>query len=291
MTATTSAVGHYGPFIPMKEERRQKTRRGAGTERRTVTKEYMSREDKVQGRRQEQRLGETFLPTRRHCRGVLTCASVKWISLHKMPMREEDTLSALTARLSGTRYMEPQKGHGVAQPFGNQQKRRVVEEDLEHFLQSRGPKRGHDAHDKSLHFQKQPRSKKQRTVPETVTAQGPGKSHHSHSTPKDIKKTHIGQDTNANDHDDDKVWNDVQPSNDYPESCFEMIDLSSAVPDDSSQTEPEHICHETFEDVPEVDKADTVKWDLEDDLGGADGDETVVITWNYINNEDVTQAV
>ncbi|XP_042260799.1 uncharacterized protein LOC121892073 isoform X2 [Thunnus maccoyii] len=101
MTATTSAVGHYGPFIPMKEERRQKTRRGAGTERRTVTKEYMSREDKVQGRRQEQRLGETFLPTRRHCRGVLTCASVKWISLHKMPMREEDTLSALTARLSG----------------------------------------------------------------------------------------------------------------------------------------------------------------------------------------------
>ncbi|XP_042260800.1 uncharacterized protein LOC121892073 isoform X3 [Thunnus maccoyii] len=55
MTATTSAVGHYGPFIPMKEERRQKTRRGAGTERRTVTKEYMSREDKVQGRRQEQR--------------------------------------------------------------------------------------------------------------------------------------------------------------------------------------------------------------------------------------------
>ena len=124
-----------------------------------------------------------------------------------------------------------------------------------------------------------------------MTAQGPGKSHHSHSTPKDIKKTHIGQDTNANDHDDDKVWNDVQPSNDYPESCFEMIDLSSAVPDDSSQTEPEHICHETFEDVPEVDEADTVEWDLEDDLGGADGDETVVITWNYINNEDVTQAV
>lgn len=39
-----------------------------------------------------------------------------------------------------------------------------------------------------------------------------------------------------------------------------------------TQTEPEHICHKTFEDVPEVDEADTVEWDPEDDLGGADGD-------------------
>lgn len=145
----------------------------------------------------------------------------------------------------------------------------------------------------NLHFQMQPRSKKQRAISETVKAQGPGKSHHSHSTPKDIKKTHIGQgqDTNASDHDDDNVWNHLQPSNDLPDSIFEIIDLTSAVPNDSPQTEPEHICHETFEDVPEVDEADTVEWDPEDDLGGTDGDETVVITWNYVNNEDVIQVM
>ncbi|KAF0045905.1 hypothetical protein F2P81_002434 [Scophthalmus maximus] len=67
------------------------------------------------------------------------------------------------------------------------------------------------------------------------------------------------------------------------------ISEQTAVPIDSPQTEHEHACHETFEDVPEVDEADTVVWDPEDDLGRADGDETVVITWNYGINEDVTQ--
>lgn len=122
-------------------------------------------------------------------------------------------------------------------------------------------------------------------------AQGPGKSRPSHST--DIKQTLIGQgqDTDTSDDDEDKVCNHFQPSNDFPGSCFEIIDLTSAVPNDLLQTEPEHICHETFEDVPEVDEADTIEWDPEDDLGGAGGDETVVITLNYVNNEDVTQVI
>lgn len=59
---------------------------------------------------------------------------------------------------------------------------------------------------------------KQRAISETVTAQGPGKSHPFHSTTTDIKKTLIGQgqDTNtSDDDDDDKVWNHFQPSNDF----------------------------------------------------------------------------
>lgn len=78
---------------------------------------------------------------------------------------------------------------------------------------------------------------KTRAISETVTAQYPGKSHHSHSNPKDIKKTHIGQgqDTNASDHHDDKLWNHLQPSNDLPDSIFEIIDLTSTVPNDSNR--------------------------------------------------------
>nr|XP_033503594.1 uncharacterized protein LOC117270188 [Epinephelus lanceolatus] len=141
-----------------------------------------------------------------------------------------------------------------------------------------------------MHFQLQPRSKKQRTKSETVTAQDPGKSHPSHSAPTDIKKTHTGhgQDTNTSDH--DEVWNHLQPFNDFPDSCFEIIDLTRAVPNVSPQTEPEHIYHFTFEEVPGVDEADTVVWDPEEDLGRADGDETVMITLDYVNSEDVTQS-
>lgn len=138
----------------------------------------------------------------------------------------------------------------------------------------------------NLHFQLQPRSKKQRTISATVTAQGAGKSHPSHSTPTDIKKTHIGQrqDTNTRDHDEI-----LEPS--PASNSFEIIDLTRAVPNVSPQTEPEHICQDTFEEVPEVDDADTVVWDPEDDLGRVDGDETVVITLDYINSEDVTQVI
>lgn len=142
----------------------------------------------------------------------------------------------------------------------------------------------------NLHFQLQPRSKKQRAISETVTAQGPGKSHPSHSTPTDIQKTHIGQGQDTNTRDHDEIWNHLQPSNDFPNS-FEIIDLTRAVPNVSTQTEPEHICQDTFEEVPEVDNADTVVWDPEDDLGRVDGDETVVITLDYINSEDVTQVI
>lgn len=70
-----------------------------------------------------------------------------------------------------------------------------------------------------------------------------------------------------------------------------MIDLSRAAPHVSTQTEPEHICQDTFEEVPEADHADTVVWDPEDDLGRVDGDETVVITLDDINSEDVTQVI
>ncbi|XP_049417519.1 uncharacterized protein LOC125879603 [Epinephelus fuscoguttatus] len=147
-----------------------------------------------------------------------------------------------------------------------------------------------DISEQNMHFQLQPSSKKQRAASETVTAQGPGKSHPSHSTPTDIKKTNIGQgqDTNTNDH--DEVWNHLQPFNDFPDSCFEIIDLTRAVPNASPQTEPDHICRVTFEEVPEVDEADTVVWDPEEDLGRADGDETVVITLDNVNSEDVTQS-
>ncbi|KAJ3607640.1 hypothetical protein NHX12_024691 [Muraenolepis orangiensis] len=79
----------------------------------------------------------------------------------------------------------------------------------------------------------------------------------------------------------------LQSSDHFPDSCFEMIDLTSAVSNDIPQAEPV-VCHELFEDVPEGDEADTVEWDPDDDLGGADGDETVVIV--QINNEDVAQS-
>ncbi|KAM7399889.1 hypothetical protein PAMP_019127 [Pampus punctatissimus] len=58
----------------------------------------------------------------------------------------------------------------------------------------------------------------------------------------------------------------------------------------SNHAEPEHICQVTFEEVTAVVDADTVVWDSEDDLGRVDGDETVVITLDYVNSEDVTQT-
>ncbi|KAJ3588271.1 hypothetical protein NHX12_011865 [Muraenolepis orangiensis] len=82
-------------------------------------------------------------------------------------------------------------------------------------------------------------------------------------------------------------WIQLQSSDHFPDSCFEMIGLTSAVSNDIPQAEPD-VCHELFEDVPEGDEADTVEWDPDDDLGGADGDETVVIV--QINNEDVAQV-
>lgn len=64
----------------------------------------------------------------------------------------------------------------------------------------------------------------------------------------------------------------LQHCTDFLGSCSETIDLTSAVPNDSPQTEPEHICQETSGDFSEQDESDTVEWDLEDDLGRAHGD-------------------
>ncbi|KAJ3594485.1 hypothetical protein NHX12_003792 [Muraenolepis orangiensis] len=94
-------------------------------------------------------------------------------------------------------------------------------------------------------------------------------------------------DTSKSGHDGDQVRIQLQSSDHFPDSCFEMIDLTSAVSNDIPQAEPV-VCHELFEDVPGGDEADTVEWDPDDDLGGADGDETVVIV--QINNEDVAQS-
>ncbi|KAJ3609029.1 hypothetical protein NHX12_023556 [Muraenolepis orangiensis] len=97
----------------------------------------------------------------------------------------------------------------------------------------------------------------------------------------------MGLDTSKSGHDGDQVRVQLQSSDHFPDSCFEMIDLTSAVSNDIPQAEPV-VCHELFEDVPGGDEADTVEWDPDDDLGGADGDETVVIV--QINNEDVAQS-
>ncbi|CAK6964434.1 uncharacterized protein LOC115592404 isoform X1 [Scomber scombrus] len=119
---------------------------------------------------------------------------------------------------------------------------------------------------------------------DTHTARWTDHWNHWNSCNPAIEKTCTSQkqDTTSSDH------ADFHPSISSLDNIFEVIDLTSVVPNDS-QTEPQHIFHETFEDVPELQEADTVVWDSEDDLGTAD-DETVVITWNYVNNEDVTQS-
>ena len=80
----------------------------------------------------------------------------------------------------------------------------------------------------NLLFQMQPKSKKHRGTSEIVTAQGSTKSHLTHSTPKDNTKAHIGQGQDTDSSDDD-VLNHLEPSSDLPDSCFETIDLTSAV--------------------------------------------------------------
>lgn len=101
---------------------------------------------------------------------------------------------------------------------------------------------------------------------ETVTAQGPGQSHPSQSTP-----TGQRQGTNTT----------------LPDPLFETIDLTSAPLSHSPQTEHEHIYHVTFEDT-EVDEEDTVHWDPEDDLGD---EENALISWHHVDSEDVTQVM
>ncbi|KAK2810383.1 hypothetical protein Q5P01_000406 [Channa striata] len=127
-----------------------------------------------------------------------------------------------------------------------------------------------------------PRTKKGRVTSETVKPQGAGTCHCSSSTSKDTEK----QDPDSRDGDKNIWYPTLQPLDNFPESCFEIIDLTSAVCDNSPQIEHEHISHETSKAIPELDGSedDTVEWDPEEDLGGADDDETDVITW-YYNSE------
>ncbi|XP_034535248.1 uncharacterized protein LOC117809829 isoform X2 [Notolabrus celidotus] len=156
-----------------------------------------------------------------------------------------------------------------------------MEDDLKVFLRSRDVPNGdimRMERDKSRHFQRQPRSKRQRAPSETVTAQAQRELHPFHSTPTDMKKTHIGQgpDTNSSDDEDENVWNELQPSSDIRDPDFELIDLTSAGP--------------VNQDAPDGDEADTVEWDPEDDLAKTDDDDPVVITLNHNNNDDVIQS-
>ncbi|XP_060774037.1 uncharacterized protein LOC132884236 [Neoarius graeffei] len=146
-----------------------------------------------------------------------------------------------------------------------------------------------DISQQNLHFQLQQRPKR-KAMSETVTAQGPRTSQPFRSTPKDIETIHTGQwqDTNANNHDLEVHWNNLQPSNDFNDST-DIVDLTGAAPNVSLQTEPEHIRQVNFDEEPVADDADTVLWDPEDN-SRADGDETVVITLHYINSEDITQS-
>ena len=120
----------------------------------------------------------------------------------------------------------------------------------------------------------QPKSKKHRGTSEIVTAQGSTKSHRTHSTPKDNTKAPIGQGQDTDSSDDD-VLNHLEPSSDLPDSCFETIDLTSAV-----------LQSESYSDEP-----DTVEWDPEDDPRGAYDDWIDVITLKSGNNEDITQVI
>lgn len=110
-----------------------------------------------------------------------------------------------------------------------------------------------------------------------MTTQGPDPSNPLQSTPADIRYTYIGQRH-------DGVWNHPQPINDVRDPLLGITDLNSAGPSDSLPTE--HIYCETFEDVPDVNGADTVVWAPEDELADK---ETVEIRWNYIDNKDATQ--
>lgn len=126
----------------------------------------------------------------------------------------------------------------------------------------------------------EPNPKKLKSLCEAVTTQSPGKSHHMHSTPTDIKNTVVGQrqQTDSSDHD-------------FPDHCSEIIDLTSIVPNKSFKLESRDKLPEDLEFCfPHIDEADTVVWNPEEDLVRADGDDTVVITLNYVNSEDLRQV-
>lgn len=121
----------------------------------------------------------------------------------------------------------------------------------------------------SLHLQG--KFKKQKGVTETGTSEGAGKSQPSHSTPTTNNETDIGEGQDTNTNEQDAVWINLPNSKDFSDACFEIIDLNRAVPNASSQTELEYICHDTFEE------ADTVVWDPDDSLVRIDQDEAAVI--------------
>ncbi|XP_074526282.1 uncharacterized protein LOC141790358 [Halichoeres trimaculatus] len=144
-------------------------------------------------------------------------------------------------------------------------------------LQDHGRSSDSDISEQSQHFQRSPVSKRQRARSETVMAQGQQELHPSHSTPMNMKKTHIdlGPESDTNDDDSERVWNRLQPSSDVPDSSFEIIVLNSPGAVD--------------QDALEVDEADTVEWDPEDDFAETDHDYPVVITLNKHNKDGIQE--
>lgn len=93
--------------------------------------------------------------------------------------------------------------------------------------------------------QKSPPKKRQKA--ETVTAEGPEESDHLTSV------TSQKQVSNSTDN------ADFHPSISSLD-VIEVIDVTSGIPNDHSQGEPEHIMHEGFEDITELHEKDTLIW-------------------------------
>lgn len=131
-------------------------------------------------------------------------------------------------------------------------------------------------------FQIQQRPKKKRSACETLTSHSPGRSHYMHSTPTEMKTTVTGQsqDTDSSHHSYETVWNQHQLFNDH---SSEVIDLTSAVPNESPELQSAH--------THEADEADTVVWNPEEDLVRADVDDAVVIILNYGNTDDLMEVL
>ncbi|XP_054627296.1 uncharacterized protein LOC129178769 isoform X2 [Dunckerocampus dactyliophorus] len=127
-----------------------------------------------------------------------------------------------------------------------------MEEDLEHFLHSR------EVPNEDIMRMKRDKMHHR-------TAHGPRQPEPSQSTPTDQR-----QGTNRS----------------FPDPWSETIELTSTSLSHSLQTEHEHIYRVASEDT-ELDEADTVLWDPEDNLGN---EENVVITYHLVDSEDVTQS-
>lgn len=135
----------------------------------------------------------------------------------------------------------------------------------------------------------QSRCKKQKAGCETVAKQR--QSNHMHSTPTATEGSFIQKDTDLNNYDDEIIWNPLHSCNDSPDQCSEVVYLTEPLPSESTQLDPQHFHSEASESVPDVDEADTVIWNPEEDMIRLDeDDELVIITMDYNSNEDITQV-